>query len=380
MWMRTRIALCAFALLATASHAPSFARQETASARSIHLPAQPLGAMRGVTVGPIENALHADKGYGSDACEQTMVQVRSMGGTWVSLTPFGKIWDLSPSGVTADFEAATAENRDAVRRAIVQAHAQGLKVMLVPHLWVESGGWRGELDFATDDEWARFSNSYRRFVLHWAKLAEETSVELYSVGVELRSWVTSTRAFSFVELISSVRDVYSGPLTYAANWDDAETTTVWGHLDVIGINAFFPLAQQPGAPLVDLYAESARIASTLGELSARYERPVLFTEMGYTARKDAALRPWEWPEDLGEVQMDVTAQAEAYAALLAPMVEKPWFLGFFVWRVYADPFDASQEPAWGFSPLYKPAEQALRSAFETRWANDGYRYRRGALD
>lgn len=341
----------------------------------------PLGApVRGITVGPIENALHPDRGYGSAACVETLQQVRQLGGTWVSITPFGRIWDLRPSGIDPTFEASFRDNRRAVQKAIEDAHAQDLQVMLVPHLWVESGGWRGEIDFETEQEWAHWADAYRRFVLLWAELARDTRVELFSVGVELRSWVTSSHAPSFFEVIGAVRSVYPGPLTYAANWDDAETTPLWSALDVIGINAFYPLADEPGAGLQQMLAQSAKLSEEVGALSARWDKPVLFTEIGYTARPDPALRPWEWPEDLGDVPYEPWAQADAYGALLAPFLEHDWFLGFFVWRVYADPFDASQEPEWGFSPLYKPAEGVLRSAFGSTWGADRWRHRRSPLD
>ena len=65
------------------------------------------------------------------------------------------------------------------------------------------------------------------------------------------------------------------------------------------------------------------------------------------------------------------AQAMAYRALLAPLVERPWCAGFFVWRTYADPEDVSQEAEWGFSPRGKLAELELRDAFTSRWASDG---------
>ena len=44
--------------------------------------------------------------------------------------------------------------------------------------------------------------------------------------------------------------------------------------------------------------------------------------------------------------------------------------GFFVWRVYADPDDVSQEAPWGFSPRGKLAELVVRDAFAARWACD----------
>jgi hypothetical protein len=331
------------------------------------------GAIRGVTIGPIESALHPGKGYGSAAYERTLDEARRMGATWVSLTPFGRVWDLKPTGVALNFEAPFAENARAVRRAVAQAHARGLKVMLVPHLWVESGGWRGEIDPGDDAAWERWASGYRAFVMTWARVARDARADMFSVGVELRTWVTSSHAPSFVSIIRAVREVYEGPLTYAANWDDVTQTVILGELDVIGVNAFYPLTEKPGATLAELLEGGRAVSRKVRELSELWDKPVMFTEFGYTTRTDPALRPWEWPDRMNQVTVDELAQADAYRALLAPLIDEPRFAGLFMWRLYADPDDMSQEAEWGFSPRGKLAELVLRDAYGAHWAGDGPR-------
>lgn len=331
------------------------------------------GAVRGVTIGPIESALHPGKGYGSEACARSLLEAKRMGATWVSFTPFGRVWDLRPSGVSPTFELDYAENRVAVARAIEQAHAIGLEVLLVPHLWVETGGWRALIDPGGDPEWAAWAASYREFLLGWAKLAAENGVEMLSLGVELRSWLTTARASSFSSIIRDVRGVYPGLLTYAANWDDVDRTVILGELDVIGVNAFFPLAQKDGASRAELMQGGRDVAKRVSALSQSWNKPLLFTEFGYTTRPNPAIKPWEWPDGMTNVVVDELAQAEAYYALLSAFVDVPEFAGFFVWRLYADPDDMSQEAEWGFSPRGKVAELVLRDAFTTHWAADGQR-------
>lgn len=327
--------------------------------------------VRGVTVGPIESRLHPGKGYGSEPYARTLQEVRHWGANWVSLTPFGRTMDLRPTGVDLTFEAPFERNRRDVLRAIRMAHREGLRVLLVPHLWVESGAWRAEIDPGTDAGWERWMDGYERFLLTWAEVAREGRADMLSVGVELRSWVTTNRAPRFVQLIERVRSVYPGPLTYSANWDDVDQTVILGHLDVIGINAFYPLTDREGAGYRDLVEGGERVARQVRELAATWQRPVLFTEIGYTTRPDPALRPWEWPDGMSNVVVDQRAQALAYQALLAPLVDEPSFAGFFVWRVYADPDDMSQEAEWGFSPRGKLAELVVRDAFAAYWAADG---------
>jgi hypothetical protein len=183
--------------------------------------------------------------------------------------------------------------------------------------------------------------------------------------------VTTQRAPSFALLIDEVRTRYGGLLTYSANWDDVDKTVILGQLDVIGINAFYPLTDKAGARFGQLAEGGRKIAGQLSELAERWRKPVLLTEMGYTTRVDPALRPWEWPDGMTNVVIDQRAQALAYRALLAPMLDAPWCAGFFAWRTYADPGDVSQEAEWGFSPRGKLAELVLRDAYAARWASDG---------
>ena len=329
------------------------------------------GGVRGITVGPIENARHAEVGYGTEAGRRAMVLARRLGASWVSLTPFGRVWDLTGGGVDLSFEAPFEQNRRDVLTAMAHAREQGLRVLLVPHLWVETGGWRALIDPGSEASWARWTRSYSRFLLAWAEVAEEGGAEMFSVGVELRSWVTTERAPSFARLIDQVRQRYSGLLTYSANWDDLAHTVVLSELDLIGVNAFYPLTDESDADFEKLLGGGHQVAAQLADIAAQWQKPELLAEMGYTTRRDPALRPWEWPDSMSNVVVDERAQAVAYRALLAPLLDQPWFAGLFAWRIYADPDDVSQEAEWGFSPLGKRAELELRDAFTARWAADG---------
>ncbi len=316
-----------------------------------------------MTIGPIESELQPGRGYGTPAFDATLSEIQRLGGNWISLTVFGRVWDLDGVGVDLTFEMPHEQVAAAVRRSVDMAHARGMRVLLVPHLWLESGEWRAEISPKSPERRALFEKNYSRFALAWAKVAEQAGVDLLAAGVELRSWVTTARAPSFVDLIHQIRGEYSGLLTYAANWDDAEDTVVWGHLDVIGINAFYPLHWEESATFAQVEAGGHRVADQVKVLAERFERPIVFTEFGYTTRKDTAIKPWLWPEQLGKVEVDQTAQARAYAALLGAMREVPGFMGAFVWRMYADVSDMSQEAEWGFSPWGKESEQVLRATF-----------------
>ncbi len=373
---RLKLALLGLFLSVWSSRAAAF---EASLSLPYELPELGNLAIRGVTIGPIESALHPGRGYGSAPFERGLDEAVRLGATWISLTPFGRAWDLKATGVDVNFELELVDNQRAMARAIRQAHARGLRVLLVPHLWVESGEWRAEIDPGTEEGWRRLAESYRHYVLGWARFAAKAKVDMLAVGVELRSWVTTTHAPSFYPILRDIRAAYAGPLTYAANWDDVDQTVILGELDVIGINAFYPLTEKPNATDAELFAGGQEVAKKVKALGELWGKPILFNEFGYTARPDPALRPWEWPDKMSGVKVDARAQAAAYRGLLANMLQMPELLGAFVWRLYADPDDLSQEAEWGFSPRGRGAELFLRDAYWGSWASDRDRSLRGGL-
>jgi hypothetical protein len=329
-------------------------------------------AIRGVTVGPIESSQQPGRGYGTPYSEALLDELVRLGANSISITPFGRIWSLSSTDIAMDFEAPYQENREAIRRMIAQAKARGLSVLLIPHLWVETTGWRGEIDPGSEAGWLAYQKSYKEFVLRWARDAQTFGADAFSIGVECKSFSGRFGGY-WHGLIHDVRQVFHGKLTYSANWDEAEDVLFWDQLDYIGINAFYPLADKSGASY-DRYAEGA--ASALAKVEALHDAlhmPVLFVEIGYTTRANAAVEPWLWPDGMHDVVIDPWEQARALSALIGASATKPWFSGFFVWRYYANLDDVSQEAAWGFSPHAKIAEGLLKSVFATPWAADAER-------
>jgi hypothetical protein len=102
-------------------------------------------------------------------------------------------------------------------------------------------------------------------------------------------------------VVAEARRLFGGRLTYAANFDQFEEVAFWDSLDLIGINAYFPLRrwELPGLAGADLEAQLAagwrRVLSGVDGLRSRLglaDRPVLLTEIGYVARANATVQPW----------------------------------------------------------------------------------------
>ena len=326
-------------------------------------------AFRGVTVGPIESSQQRGRGYGTKYSAELLDELVRLGANWISITPFGRIWSLKSSEILMDFETPYAENRRAVQTVIEQAHARGLRVLVIPHLWVETGGWRGEIDPGSDQGWRAYQTSYRSFILSWAKDAGDWGADAFSIGVECKSWSGRFGEF-WTGLINEIRGVFPGLLTYSSNWDEVEEVLFWDQLDLIGVNAFYPLAEHNNATYEEYLSGARDALQSVRDLAQTLRMPVLFVEVGYTTRSNAAVEPWLWPDDMHEVVVDEREQARAISAILEAALPNPWLVGFFIWRYYANIDDVSQEAIWGFSPHGKLAERVLKEIFAVRWGAD----------
>jgi hypothetical protein len=343
----------------------------TATCLSLATPthAQDAHGIRGVIVGPIESSQQPGRGYGTDASAETLDELVALGANAIAVTPFGRIWSLDSTEIMMDFEAPYADNRAAIGRMIEQARARGLRVLLVPHLWVETPGWRGEMDPGSPERWAEFRQAYRRFVLAWARDAQRFGADAFSIGVECKSWSGRFGAY-WTELIAKVRASFDGALTYSANWDEIDGVLFWDQLDWIGVNAFYPLAHENGASTASYLETAAAVASNLAAVGRLHDKPVVMLEVGYTARPNAAVEPWLWPDDMQDVRVDEAEQARALWALASQAIAQPRIAGFFLWRYYTYLYDVSQEAPWGFSPHAKLASTVLADLFADPWPAD----------
>ena len=170
------------------------------------------------------------------------------------------------------------------------------------------------------------------------------------------------------ELIERTRQVYSGPLTYAANFDQFEAVSFWSELDLLSINAYFPLRKRDLQDSTDgsrtaLFATRwTTILQNVDALRNRQGVPdhrVLFTELGYTRRANSTIEPWAahgfsvLPSPSGTKLMiweeqpdDPLERAEAvrglYEANLA--LGGDFLAGILYWKLSTEPAHSEVEP------------------------------------
>ncbi len=89
-------------------------------------------------------------------------------------------------------------------------------------------------------------------------------------------------------MIESVREKSGGELAYAANWDEVWQVQFWDRLDMIGVDAYFPLSQEGEKPTAESLATAWQPnVDGLAALSGQWRLPVLVSEIGYPSQAGA---------------------------------------------------------------------------------------------
>ena len=252
--------------------------------------------------------------------------------------------------------AKETQDEAVLRRIIRRARGRGLAVTLFPILWIEHrapGEWRGTL--APSDAAAWWA-SYRAFVLHHAALAESEQVALFSVGSELGSMEADAPRWR--ALIAEVRGVFSGRLTYSANWDHYRDVPFWDALDLVGITGYHRIAPDDLTDPSEAQLVAAWQAVRRQVLRWRLGvgRPLLFTELGYPSRVGAAQRPWDHG---GSGAVDLDLQRRCLAAFDRVWRLEPALAGVFFWNAWGKGGALDD----GYVTRGKPGEAVVRSFF-----------------
>jgi hypothetical protein len=292
--------------------------------------------------------------YDSPAAGRYLRGIAATGARWVSFTP---TWYQSGVHDTSMHTTEETASDASLRRIVRKAHAAGLKVLLKPHVDLAGGGDRAGIGPADRDAWFA---AYTRFITHYAELADRLGVEQFSVGTELAG--TSRDGDRWRAVIRAVREAYDGPLVYAANYDEYERIPFWGALDLIGIDAYWPLAEHPTTDARRLRSAWRPITRELAAYSARHHRRILFTEAGYVSQRGATTAPYSWTVSRRPGDAE---QAAAYQALLTALDGERWWAGV-CWWMWDDWPDSGETPArLAYSPHGKPAEEVLRRWWRT---------------
>lgn len=303
-------------------------------------------------------------GYGGRTVAPSLDSLTSLNVNAVAIVPYTFMRGTDSAGNLPVPDHRGAENDTAVCHAIRQAKARGLSVMLKPQIWVQ-GAWPGDVDMATEAEWNDFFAAYRRWMGHYARLAEREEVSVLCVGTELVR-ATLDHPDRWREMIAYWRETYSGKLTYAANWgEEFENLTFWDELDIIGLNAYYPLSSSNNPTDEELIDGARKWMTMAGRVSERYDRPLWLTEIGYRSVAGA----WQNPHaEAGDREVSLVAQQRCYSALVEAAGGSSRLRGIFIWKwpSYLGHDEGRDGQNNGYVPGGKPAGRVLSSFYATQ--------------
>jgi hypothetical protein len=186
----------------------------------------------------------------------------------------------------------------ALRRTFQEARELQLRILFFPTINLRDEAdnaqwWRGNIEPSDWDLWWR---NYTEFNVHLARIAQEEGVEWYSLGTEMGS--THRFPDRWRQLARDVRRVFKGKLTYSVNFDSHDSFTFGDCLDVIGMNTYDPIAKHDNYPTEAQVRDAWWwIVNKARTLQARFDRPVMITEVGYPSVAGANQGPWDFRTD-----------------------------------------------------------------------------------
>ncbi|WP_152611502.1 glycoside hydrolase family 113 [Psychroserpens damuponensis] len=287
--------------------------------------------------------------------------VVDVGANYAAIMPFGFLKSADHPEIIHNTDRQWfGETRAGGKQYIDELRKKNIKIMIKPQIWVRHGTFTGHIKMSDEKQWKALETSYASFILEYAELAQETNAEILCIGTELENFVNERPEY-WHDLIAKIKSVYTGKLTYAANWDEFKRTPFWDELDFIGIDAYFPVSDMQTPTIEDCIAGWQKHKPIIQTLSETYNRPVLFTEFGYRSMDYTGLEPWNSDHTLKSLNFE--GQSNAMQALFETFWNEDWFAGGFVWKWFHAHDRVGGDECNQFTPQNKPVETVIQSFY-----------------
>lgn len=260
-----------------------------------------------------------------------------------SISILATYYQDSTSSTTIYPKAQKTPLDDGLETIIAKTKSRGMRTVLKPHIDPLSG-WRGDISFSNEADWAAWFTSYNDFIMHYAQIAEDNGVDMFVIGTELKG--TSQRP-EWSWIIDNVRSVYHGKIVYAADHSEYQDVPFWDKLDYIGVNAYFELTNSLDPAPEDLDAAFQAISAEMQQFSQQKGKKIMITEIGYQSYDGTNMTPWWAPTSTPDQQ----EQADCYAAAFRAFFNKDFIAGMYFWDTHWNMADLD-----GFGFVGKEAE------------------------
>jgi len=297
-----------------------------------------------------------------EAIDTTHIKpVIDMHANYASIMPFGFLKNIEHPEIVFDNENQWfGETKGGSKQYIEALKNHDIKIMLKPQIWVWKGEFTGTIEMTSEEDWKLLETTYSTFIIEFAELAEELNVEIFCIGTELEKFVENRPSY-WKNLIQDIRAVYTGKLTYAANWDEFKRTPFWDVLDFIGIDAYFPVSEEKTPTVEECKSNWNTHKLAIKSVVIEYDKPVLFTEFGYRSVDYSGKEPWKSDRNMSEVNL--VAQTNTTQALFETFWNEPWFSGGFVWKWHHNYEHVGGIENTQFTPQNKPVAEVIKKIY-----------------
>lgn len=286
---------------------------------------------------------------------------RSMGANWIRLHLACNQETATSVEVVCRSDSTLLD--DEYRNVVRMAHEAGFRVMVEHMITIDNdtrGYWHGDIGkYVSKETWDLWWASYSKMILMYAELAEESGVEYIVIGSELE------QAWSYEQdwrnLIRQVRKVYHGGVTVASGEEEPiQQIKFWDALDSIGVHPYYLDLPYVEDPSVEQLTEEFRPhVQMLEELSAKWNKPVILTEVGVWSVEKFS-QNYNYLDTNDEI--DLQDQANMFQAIYKSFWGQPWVQGIFPYAIlgntnYAEPWNIHNDF------VRKPAGDVIRSFY-----------------
>ena len=298
-----------------------------------------------------------------DAVNESHINpVVNVNANYAAIMPFGFIKNIEHPEIIHNTDRQWfGETMAGAKQYIDELRKKKIKIMIKPQIWVWRGEFTGLIEMKNEADWKILEDSYSKFILEYAELANAVKAELFCIGTELEKFIEN-RPDYWLTLIKKIRTKYKGKLTYAANWDEFKRTPFWSNLDYIGVDAYFPVSDSKTPTIEECMEGWKTHKQVVYNMSQEYDKPILFTEYGYRSVDFAGKTPWVSDRKMSQVNLE--AQTNTTQALFDTFWTEDWFAGGFIWKWFHKHDKVGGKDNFMYTPQNKPAEALLRNQYK----------------
>jgi hypothetical protein len=312
--------------------------------------------------------------YSSGIAKTSEDALASTGATWAAVLVTQYMATRTSNTIAP--APSTPSDTDVIA-AITEFHAKGLKVMLKPHVDVSDGTWRGQIAPTNVSAWFA---SFTDFITHYAQLAHSQGVEMLCFGTEYVTMSGAANETAWNNVIATIRSAaaggggYTGLLAYAANatfaTDEFTSVSFWDNpeLDIIGLDAYFPLTNHADPTVAELVAAWSSnksgeniVLDVLNFAAAHPAKTTIFTEIGYRSVAGTNTAPYQFTPGGGVTStVDDAEQTNCYQAMYQIWSQhSAQMKGNFWWSWPVSPPDVATDT--DYTPWNKPVQAVLEA-------------------